>query len=177
LKNEFILTILGLVLIVTPGHSAKQNDLRKECASANFTKPGRPVMFPPHDGLSMGISTPRLTFQVSDPVLIYVWVNNQTNEEKVLMSCSMWWDWGIEVYDSGWHAIKTKAEQNSESVPICGRNLSLHIPPHSCGLLQDMGDVAIDLQTDRILPSGNYFVTEKGLAPPMRGLSIAIADK
>jgi hypothetical protein len=134
-------------------------------------------MFPPRDGLSMGISTPRLTFQVNDPVLIYVWVNNQTDDEKVLMSCSMWWDWGVDVYDSEGHAMKTKGEQDSESVRICGRNLTLRIPPHSCSPLQDMGDVAIDLRKDRTLPSGSYFVTEKGLTPPLRGLSIAIVDK
>jgi hypothetical protein len=40
-----------------------------------------------------------------------------------------------------------------------------------------MGDVAIDLRKDRTLPSGSYFVTEKGLTPPLRGLSIAVVDK
>jgi hypothetical protein len=40
-----------------------------------------------------------------------------------------------------------------------------------------MGDVTIDLRMDRTLPPGSYFVTEKGQAPAMRGLSIAIADK
>jgi len=167
------------VLIATLVYSAEQDELPQECATADFTKTGRPVMFPTHDGLSMGLSTPHRTFLVNDPVLIYVWVNNQTDREKVLMSCSMWWDWGISVYNSSWQAVKTRGEQDPKIVnmPICGRNLELFIQPHSCGPLQDMGDVKIDLGKDRTLPSGSYFVTEKRLPRSTRGLSITVVDK
>jgi hypothetical protein len=137
-------------------------------------------MFPPRDGLSMGISTPRLTFQISDSVLIYVWVQNQTDDEKGLLSCSMWWHWGINVYDSGGHVIRTRREGEQESgtpMQICGRNRLLRIPPHSCGPLQDEGNVTTDLRKERNLPAGNYFVTEKPLTLPLRGLSFAIVDK
>jgi len=67
-------------------------------------------MFPPRDRLSMGISTPELTFHADDPILIYVWVNNRTPEEKTLLSCSMWWDWNVEVYDSQSHAVGLRRE-------------------------------------------------------------------
>jgi hypothetical protein len=140
-------------------------------------------MFRPHDGLSMGLSTPRPTLEVGDPVVIYVWVNNQTDSEKILMSCSMWWDWGITAYDAEWQTIKTRTDQELERRPewkeakICGRNLMLRIPPHSCGPLQDMGDVKIKLGEDRDMPVGQYFVTEKGKTRPQRGIRIAIVNK
>jgi|HubBroStandDraft_3_1064219.scaffolds.fasta_scaffold929647_1 hypothetical protein len=47
----------------------------------------------------------------------------------------------------------------------------------SCGPLQDMGDVTIDLRKDRDLPAGDYFVTEERLTLPLHGLSIALVDK
>jgi len=95
----------------------------------------------------------------------------------------MWWHWGVNVYDSGWHVIKTRRDEKQEgSTPmqemeICSRNLTLRIPSHSCGPLQDMGDVTIDLRKDRDLPAGDYFVTEKTLTLPLHGLSIALVDK
>jgi hypothetical protein len=181
-KNEVTLAVIALVLVATPVRSAKRNDLPQGCVNADFTHTGRPVMFPLRDGLSMGISTSRPTLEVSDPAVIYVWVNNQTDNQKILMSCAMWWDWGVAVYDAGWHVMKTRLEQEQENrhtleqAKICGRNLQLRIPPHSCGPLQDMGDVRIDLRKERDLPPGNYFVTEKALTPPLLGLRIAIVD-
>lgn len=184
MRTGITLAITALMFIPPPVRSAKPDELPQECAESDVTNTGRPVMFPPRDGLSMGISTLRPTFEVSDPIVIYVWTNNQTDDEKVLMSCAMWWDWGIVVYDSQWHAIKTHTEQEEERRPqweqgskICGRNKLLRIPPHSCGPLQDVGDVKIDLRSERDLPPGTYFVTEKGLTLPLRGLQIVVQDK
>ena len=175
--------MIGMMLVPIPVPSAEPNELPQECAKADFTSTGRPVMFPPRDGLSMGISTPRPTVDVRDPVEVYVWVNNQTDSERVLMSCSMWWDWGITVYDAGWHTVKTHAEQEEESKPklkqikICGRNIHLRVPPQSCAPLQDMGDLKIDLRKDRDLPTGEYFVTQNRLTLPLRGLKIVVENK
>jgi len=130
----------------------------------------------------MGISTPELTFHADDPILIYVWVNNRTPEEKTLLSCSMWWDWNVEVYDSQSHAVGLRREPppkdgyTVERMMICGRNKLLRIPPHSCGPLQDMGDVTIDLRRDRDLPAGQYFVTEQNRRLPQPGLSISVVE-
>ena len=182
MKSKVTLAIIALLLSNTPVRCQEPDDLSQECAKATSTTTGRPVMISPPDGLSMGISTPRPTLEVSDPVIIYVWVNNQTDSEKILMSCSMWWDWGITLYDAEWQAIKTRTKQEPERRPdgkeatICGRNLRLRIPPHSCGPLQDMGDVKINLREDRDMPVGNYFVTEKGKAPAHRGIRIAIVN-
>ncbi len=94
----------------------------------------------------------------------------------------MWWGWGVAVYDAGRHPIKTETEQEQERRPeaervgVCGRNIGLRIPPHSCGPLPDIGDVKIDLRKGRALPPGSYFVTEKGLTPPSRGLRIVIEE-
>jgi len=182
LNKRLLLTILGLAFTVHPLHPAEQNDVPTECAGAGFTKTGRPVMFPPRDGLSMGISTPELTLHADDPILIYVWVNNRTADEKTLLSCSMWWDWNVEVYDSQSHVVALRREPSPkpgytvERVKLCGRNVLLRIPPRSCGPLQDMGDVAIDLRRDRDLPAGQYFVTEPNRPLPQPGLSISVVE-
>jgi hypothetical protein len=191
-KKAVTLAIIGLMLMAEPSlHSADPDNLPAECAKADYTNVGRPVMFPPHDGLSLGISTSRTTLEVGDAVLIYVWVNNQTDDDKVLGSCDMWRDWSVTVYDAQWHEIKTHIEQEQERrheqpLTFCTRNIALRIPPHSCGPLQDMGNVKIDLRENRELPTRQYFVTEKRLTSsgnsvvatkPMRGLRIVITDK
>jgi hypothetical protein len=102
----------------------------------------------------------------------------------------MWWDWGVTVYDSQWHEVKTHSEQEQEhkgQQPFkgCVRNVALRVPPHSCGPLQDMGNVKVDLSEDRDLTAGEYFVTEKLKSSetsfvarrPVRGLKIVITDK
>ena len=183
--------MIGLMLMADPLlHSTDEQNLLAECVNADLMTIGRPVLFPPRDGLSFGISTSRTTLVVDDAVLIYVWVNNQTDKEKVLGSCQMWWDWGVTVYDSQWHEIKTQTEQEQQRrgeqpFRFCTRNIALRIPAHSCGPLQDMGNVKVDLREDRDLPAGEYFVTEKRLtssgkspvAKPTRGLKIVITDK
>jgi hypothetical protein len=183
--------MMGLMLVTNPLlHSTDEQPLPAECVNADSKSTGRPIMFPARDGLSFGISTPHTTLVVDDPVLIYVWVNNQTDKEKVLGSCTMWWGWGVTVYDSQWHEIKTHTEQEQERrgeqpVPICTRNVALRIPPHSCGLLRDIRDVSVDLREDRDLPAGEYFVTEKRLtssgqslmAKSTRWLKIVITEK
>jgi hypothetical protein len=63
----------------------------------------------------MGISTSRPTQEVGDPAVIYVWVNNQTDNEKILMSCAVWWGWGVDVYDAGWQVMKTRLEPEEEN--------------------------------------------------------------
>lgn len=182
-KRKVTLATIALLLIHTPVRCKESKDLPQECAKVASTTTGRPLMLPAHDGLSMGISTPSSTLEVSDPVVIYVWVNNQNSTEKALMSCSMWWDWGVTVYDAEWHVVKTRTEQELERRPdwqegkICGRNKPLGIPPHSCAPLQDMGDVKINLREDRDMPVGNYFVTQKGKTRPQRGIRIAIVNK
>ena len=183
MKSKVTLATIALLLIHTPVRCQEAENLPQECVKAASTTTGRPVIFTPHDGLSMGISTPNPTLEVSDPVVIYVWVNNQTDNEAVLMSCSMWWDWGVTVYDAERHVVKTHTKQELERRPgwqeakICGRNIRLRIPPRSCGPLQDMGDVKINLREDRDMPVGNYFVTQKGKTRPQRGIRIAIVNK
>ena len=175
--------MIGVMLVPIRLPSAEPNELPQECAKADFTSTGRPVMFPQRDGRSMGISTPRTTVDVGDPLEVYVWVSNQTDSERVLMSCSMWWDWGVTVYDAGWHTVKTNAEQGEESNPelrqmkICGRNIRLRVPPQSCAPLQDIGDLKVDLHNDRSLPTGDYFVTQNRLTLPLRGLKIVVENK
>jgi len=191
-KNGFTLAMIGLMLMTEPPLlSTESQNLEADCENADFTTIGRPVMFTVRDGIAFGISTPRTTLGMGDAVLIYVWVNNQTDKEKVLGSCQMWWDWGITVYDSQWHEVKTHSEQEQErkrQQPFngCVRNVALRIPPHSCGPLQDMGNVKVDLREDRDLPAGEYLVTEKRLkssetslvaARPVGGLKIVITDK
>jgi hypothetical protein len=90
-KSKVTLAMIALLLSNTPVRCEESDDLSQECAKATSSTTGRPVMFRPHDGLSMGLSTPHPTLEAGDPVTIYVWVNNQTDSEKVLMSCSMWW--------------------------------------------------------------------------------------
>jgi hypothetical protein len=191
-KNGVTLAIIGLMLMAEATlHSAVPDNLPAECTDADFKNVGRPLMFPPYDGLSLGISTSHTTLQVGDAVLIFVWVNNQTDDDKVLGSCDMWWDWGVTVYDAQWHEIKTHRAQERERrheqpLKLCMRNIALRVPRHRCGPLQDMGNVKVDLREDRELPTGQYFVTEKRptssgnpvvAAKPTRSLRIVIADK
>ena len=83
------------------------------------------------------------------------------------------------------HTEQEKERRGERPFKFCVRNVPLRIPPHSCGPLQDMGNVKVDLREDRDLPAGEYFVAEKRLtssgnsvvaAKSVRGLKIAITN-
>jgi hypothetical protein len=153
-------------------------------ASINFTTTARPVMFNLRDGVSLGIFAPQATFKTGQAVVLAIWVSNSTDDERELESCSdvQWWTLALDVYDSQWQRKQTTSEKQSgvpayREMGVCGRNIALRVPPHSCGALGDNGrDVTVDLSARYDLPTGTYFVTQKQLALPLRGLPITIVD-
>jgi hypothetical protein len=192
-KNTAV-SIFAALLILMPLFSAAQkaqNVLPRECANADFSATGRPVLFQFRNGLQLGISAPPASFSAGDPIVLDVWIVNQSESERLVMSCSDVdrWMWDLQIYDPSWHLKETRDEQDERRNPdpalkvqhqlrVCYRNLALRVPPHSCSPLYDVGHVVTsDLAKRFDLSPGNYFVSPKGLAPQMKGLPLTIVHK
>src|SRR4051812_43949160 len=71
---------------------------------------------------------------------------------------------------------KPKADQQTQ-MQVCFRNVPLIVPAHSCGPLRDMGkDVTTELTKTYELTAGQFFVTQKNLTLPLRGMTFSITD-
>ncbi len=187
----------ALLIFNVTADSAEVHALPHQCETVDMTKTGRPMMFAPLNGVAMGISVPRTVFHAGEPISIYVWVNNPTDREQVLWSCSLWYQWGVDVYDSKRHRIPTRQESQPKTSDgsklqgdrfaaftrlthppkLCFRDVPLSIPPEYCGLLRDVRDVTIELSNKYDLRPGSYLITEKNQNPEQGGISIIIVDK
>lgn len=192
MKNAPQAVIVAALVILSAFHAVAQNELPlpRECSDVDFGATGRPVLFQFRNGLLLGISAPTASFSTKAPILLDVWVVNQTDAEQSVVSCSDvdMWTLDLQVYDSQWHLQETRNEREERLNPDpalkvqhelrrCFRNLALRIPPHSCAPLHDVGRVVTtDLAKRYDLPSGGYFVTQKKLTLPVRALSITVVD-
>ena len=179
--------MLALLVMARAVHAVDQNDLPPECADADFSTTGRPVMFPYRAGMALGISTGATSFTVGGPMKLSVWVVNQSDEEQSLMVCSdvEWWTLDLNVYDANWRRVQTLREQErlqhpeskSIDVKICFRNFPVKVAPHTCSRFNDhVRFVTTDLARRYRLKTGEYFVTPKELSLPVRALRISVVD-
>jgi hypothetical protein len=179
-----ISVLLVLSLVVLGGNSYAQSTVPAECPTQKASETGTPVMFPARKGLAMGISVPKETFALTERIPVFVWAHNTTDEEKTWETCGIWFGWNIDVYDSNAHRVESREDIRTKQAEAagktvmqgCGRNILRRIPPHTCALLDDMGPVNIDIGNKYELRSGIYYVTEKPLTLPMRGLRLTIVE-
>lgn len=142
--------------------------LPADCAKADFTNTGRPVMFAARNGVAMGISVARDTLARGERVPLHVWIDNQKDQPAQFFSCDMFWGWGVEVWDTYGHRLLNNTEiaerEARESgkvlhqVRACTANISFSVAPHTC---ENPSLAAHELKYD--LTPGQYVITE---APP-----------
>jgi hypothetical protein len=130
---------------------AHQTELPKQCAAADFTKLGRPVIIEQGKEMAFGLSVLPATILSGEPVPLHLWIDNPTDREASVMTCStldFFWAEGFDVYDAYGHRLLKKNELKnlqtpglpSNQVPNkdcrggwgCGRNFAIPIPPRTC---------------------------------------------
>lgn len=130
-----------------------------QCRQIEFAKWGTPIMSPsPYmRGVTMGISSP-----VGMPTHIYVWLDNQTNEDQTYyMCCGSSAFSAIDVFDSMGDRLLGKWEQATRRwckegrtlISACTCSANIIVAPHTMQIV-DSGD----LETQYELPPGQYFI-------------------
>jgi hypothetical protein len=153
-------------------------ELSKDCATADFSSLGRPVMLE-HGKMAFGLSVSPEAIAYRDPVLLHLWIDNQTAQEASVMTCmtlDFFWAEGFELYDAYGHRLLKKNEDNTRSKQehpssenpnkeclggwVCSRNFPIPIPPHTCtnGGAYQPYDFTRNLADSYDLPPGVYYI-------------------
>jgi len=159
--------------------------LPKDCAAADFSTLGRPVMVEQADKMGFGLSVSSETIAYGDPVLLHLWIDNKREQEASVMTCmtlDFFWANDFDSYDAyGHRLLKKNAGKNrwrpeppARETPdtqsskeeclepwMCSRNFPITIPPHTCtnGTANGFAyDFTRNLADSYDLPPGVYYV-------------------
>jgi hypothetical protein len=157
--------------------------LSLNCAKADFSKVGRPMMLAPQGGLQFGLSVGPARMTYGSPAMLHLWIDNQTNEEASVMTCEtldFFWTQGFDLYDAYGHRLVKKSEQENGTQKTtspdgrpyivclggweCGRNILIPIAAHNC-TNGDNYQLPYDFNRDLLsyydLPPGTYYVVPR----------------
>jgi hypothetical protein len=155
-------------------------ELPKQCATQDFSQLGRPVIVEQNEGMAFGLSISPVSIRDGDPVPLHLWIDNQSNTESNVMTCSTldsFWALAFDVYDANGHRLLKKNAQKrrqdletlSHDQPdtecmggwVCSRNFAIPIPPHTCAngsAYQLPYDFNRNLADSYDLPPGVYYI-------------------
>jgi hypothetical protein len=149
-----------------------QFDRRTEAASLNANQIGcgdaplpptaQSVVLSTRDNFAFCVSVDGDHFVKGEPVPVTVWAGNQTEVAQNATSCGTFGTWAVDFYDFYGHRVLERSEQealnrgpsevSAYDLPICARNVSMSIPPHTW--------VRVNGQP-HTLPPGRYFIVEE----------------
>ena len=150
------------------------------CAKADFSKLGRPMML----GVQFGLSVGPEKIIYGKPVMLHLWIDNQANQEVSVMTCmtlDLFWAEAFDLYDAYGHRLVKKSEQENGKQKttsldvrgpnqvcsgswMCNRNFGIPIPAHTCtnGSAYELPyDFNRDLLAAYDLPPGTYYVVPR----------------
>jgi hypothetical protein len=112
------------------------------CSPADIAKYGRPVMYPFQRGLSFGLSAPKPQVKMGEPLVVYVWLSNQSSTDFYYGLCceDTFLDW-IEVFNANHQRLVSFREQATNGrdvIRACTCSEEIH-PRHSgfCGVIDN----------------------------------------
>ncbi len=161
--------LIGVLLGFPAVALSKTPSLPKEMAEEVSEDTGEPVVMRQLPGITWGLSTKPVSY--GDPIPVLLWLYNPTDKPQGVTTCGdidNFWEFDINVADSAGRRMLTRAEQKQarnteiENLPLCGRNLLIWIPPHTCihGTFSKLEhDFARDLNEYYSLPPGKYLIT------------------
>ena len=138
-----------------------------KCAKEEFSKRGRPFMFPAHRGVAYGISS-----DPGKPSTLYLWADNRTEKDVDLLICCMSTLFEqIDICDSAGVRLPSKVDKYEQKARLEGRTAVggctcsgwVLVPPHTVKFLE-----SADISVGYILPAGRYIIAER---PPVSGLN------
>lgn len=136
----------------------------KRCSQADLGKYGYPVMFSRANGAAFGASTERTKFPRGEPIILAIWLSNESRRDVQTGGCSFLED-HIHVFDSTGRRLLSKAEQEDirlrrqgrQSIRVCSESLPLmNRRPGFCGVIGGG-----DLNSAYDLVPGTYTLREK----------------
>ena len=144
-----------------------------ECNKPELLAFGQPKMIRSSGQLQFGLSMATSDFLAGQPVPLFVWVDNPTDEPLSVMTC-MDLDYfkahEFDLYDAYGHRVLSKSQvkiqQQCKTRPelgdiykawSCTRNFPIAIPPHTCVTAKTY-DFSATLTQNYDLPAGEYTV-------------------
>jgi hypothetical protein len=185
---------LLLVLLAVPRSSgAAQQETRLEldtrprrldCTRLDWMNIGRPVFVSAKDGVRFGISTRKDVFAAGEPVIVDLWIDNQS--DKPVMSggrCPPYRYTG-DVFDASGHRLigireqsNLDAEKNGvTTVEVCASTgILIEVPAHTCMAPVDAHGDSYVLDY-RLTPGEYYIFPARGVDPALykTGLKITV---
>src|SRR5262245_43660588 len=158
-----------------------------DCSRLDWMKRGRPVFVDSGGGVRVGISTSKSIVAEGEPVLVDIWIDNQS--DKPVSSggrCPPYLHHG-DVFDSSGRRLIGTQEQvkldaqkkGGDIVHVCASTeMLVEIPPHTCKAPADAHGDTYTL--DYVLGPGVYYLFPvRGTDPKlfMRGLKITVHPK
>jgi hypothetical protein len=177
---------LGIPLNVA---GLREETVPAQCATADFSKLGRPMMLEqpetlwPHGDLQFGLSVAEERIPLGKPTMLHLWINNPGDKVEQISSCmtlDFFWSQDFDLYDAYGHRLLRKKQWEPQGKPgpdveekanqvclgswLCTRNFAIPIPAHTClnGAANPAGyDFNRDLLMYYDLPPGMYYVVPR----------------
>jgi len=141
--------------------AVEDNALPKDCEKKDFSRTGRPVIFPASNGLQFGMSVAHERFVKGKPIGLYLWQVNPTDKPLSYVSCPPVFE--MEVFDFYGHRVLDLFEQKRrqppgmESVQVCTATMRATVAPQTCSASEGTAD----LSQQYSLPPGEYLITRR----------------
>jgi hypothetical protein len=179
-----------LALAAVPQESKLELDTRPrklDCTHLDWMKQGRPVFVDSGDGVRLGISTRNDIVSPGEPVVVDIWVDNQS--DKAVWSggrCPPYLHYG-DVFDaSGRRLVGIREQRRREAeksggttVDVCqSTEMLVPVPPHTCKAPVDVHGNNYTL--DYNLAPGVYYIFPVSRTDPRRfkeGLKITVRER
>ena len=181
---------IPLAFSAAPQEAELQLDTRPrklDCTNLDWMKEGRPIFVDSGGGVRLGISTRKDIVSNGEPVVVDIWVDNQS--ENVVLSggwCPPYLHNG-DVYDASGHRLigiheqlRLDAEKKGGTiVDVCASTeIAILVPPHTCKAPADAHSDHFRLNYN--LPSGVYYVFPASGTDPLlfkQGLKITVRER
>jgi hypothetical protein len=184
--------LLFLLVVPLPSGAAGQETTleldrrprKLDCTRLDWMKIGRPVFASGQDGVRVGISTKKDVVAVGEPVVVDLWIDNQSDKPVKSGGRCPPYRYSGDVFDAAGHRLigireqsKLDAEKNGgTTVEVCASTeILIEVPAHTCMAPVDAhGDNYV---LDYKLTPGEYYVfPARGVDPALyrQGLKITV---
>jgi len=184
--------LLFLLAVLLPSGAAERETRREldtrarrlDCSRLDWMNIGRPVFVSAKDGVRSGISTRKDVFAVGEPVIVDLWIDNQSDKPVMSGGRCPPYRYSGDVFDASGHRLigirersKLDAEKNGgTTVEVCASTeILIEVPAHTCMAPVDAhGDnYVLDY---RLTPGVYYIFPARGVDPALyrQGLKVTV---
>lgn len=151
-----------------------------DCAHLDYMKKGRPVFVGANDGVRWGISAPKETVILGEPIIVDIWIDNRT-DKPILAGGRCTNLHSGDVFDHSGHLMIGRHEKKHdlERLEVCSAtDVIIEIPAHTCR--EPVDAQGSNFTLDYNLAPGVYYVfPTRGTDPSLfkQGLMITVREQ